>query len=555
MNMNKLFFFFFLIVFRPAFSQTTNTSYWIIFKDKKNTPYSINNPRAFLSERSIARRERQHIPTTVKDLPVDPFYLTQLIKSGASVKASSKWFNAALINLADEEKLNAISKFSFIKSIRKIESAKNINSKSKFEEEIISPVEAQRGLSEFKNVSSLNYGPSYNQAHMIGADCMHDKGYQGEGMVIAQFDSGFLDVNTIDVFDSLRMNDQILGCRDFVTGDTMVFEDHYHGMDVLSCMGGNLPGKLIGTAPKASYWLLRTEDANSETLQEEINWTVAAEFADSVGADIINSSLGYTTFDGGIGNHTYADMDGNTTIITKAADWAASTGIFVCNSAGNSGNNSWFRIVAPADADSVLTVGAVDPNGAVAYFSSRGPSYDGRVKPNIATQGYPVTLAAIGGGIGSGNGTSFSSPIAAGAVACLWQANPAKNNMEILHAIEQSSNRFSTADSLSGYGIPDFCLANRILSGILIREEESFSIYPNPFNSSFQVAFYSPVKQTVLIELFDISGKQIYSQLKTFDVYSDNRFILSGADNIAVGVYLLTLKTDLKIYHEKIVKQ
>lgn len=545
----------FLIMFQSAFSQNFSDTYWIVFKDKKNTPFSINNPEVFLSERSIARRERQHISITERDLPVDPAYISSIIQYDAVVKNQSKWFNAISVTLSDESKVELIKNLAFVKSIKKIESKSVLKAKSKFEAETFIAPSGQKNWSEITSTSSYNYGLSYSQAHMIDVDCMHEKGFTGMGMVVAVLDAGFFNVNILAAFDSIRNNNQILGCRDFVTGDTLVFEDHSHGMNVLSCMGGNLPGKIIGTGPKAKFWLLRTEDAATETLQEEINWAAGAEFADSVGADIINSSLGYSTFDNPADNHTYADMDGNTTIISKAADIAASVGIFVCSSAGNSGGAPWYKITAPADADSILTVGAVDSLGNIAGFSSRGLTYDGRIKPNTVAQGVRATIAANWGDVIYANGTSFSSPITAGAVACLWQANPTKTNMEILQAIQQSASQAASPDSIKGYGIPDFCMANRILSGLPIYEEEFFSVYPNPFNSNFQLSFYSPKKQTVLIELYDISGKRIYSQSKEFDIYSDNLFILSGADNLAVGVYMLRVKTEDKTYHEKIVKQ
>jgi serine protease AprX len=552
---NKILSLLLLIAFQPVFSQTSKITYWITFKDKKNTPYSLSRPEMFLSERAIARREKQHITLKERDLPLDPAYVKEIAKFGAVIKSRSKWFNAISIILNDENKIAEIKKLPFVKDIQRIETKTELKGSSKFDLETYTVPEIQKQSSEVQNAESFNYGGSYAQAHQIGADCMHDKGYMGQGMVIAQLDAGFFNVNILPAFDSLRANNQILGCRDFETGDTMVFEDHSHGMNVLSCMGGNLAGQIVGTAPKAKFWLLRTEVAATESLQEEINWAVAAEFADSVGADIINSSLGYSYFDNTADNHTYADMNGNTTIITKAADWAASTGIFVCSSAGNSGGSPWYKITAPADADSVLTVGAVDSVGVSPNFSSRGPTYDGRIKPNTVAQGVHAAIAADWGGVVYANGTSFSSPVTAGAVACLWQANPAKTNMELLNAIQQSASLSATPDSIKGYGIPDFCYANRILSGIPTFDEDSFSIYPNPFKNTIQINFFSSKEQNVLIELFDIKGDKIYSRSIKFDIYSRENFTLSVGDNYAAGMYLLTIKTNDKVYHEKIIKQ
>jgi subtilisin family serine protease len=382
-------------------------------------------------------------------------------------------------------------------------------------------------------------------------------GFTGEGMVIAVLDAGFYNANILPAFDSIRLNGQILGCRDIVTGDTMVYEDFPHGMNVLSTMAGNLPGKIVGTAPKASYWLLRTEDAASESIQEEINWLVGAEFADSVGADIINCSLGYTTFDNASTNHTYADMDGNTTIVTKAADWAASTGMFVVVSAGNLGSQTWQKISAPADADSVLTVGAVDPFGTIAGFSSRGPTSDGRIKPNIVAQGSSSITAANAGDITTNNGTSFSGPIAAGAVACLWQANPARTNMEIMNAIHRSSSQFGAPDTVKGYGIPNFCWADYILAGINENSsrEEEINVYPNPFVSGIRIDFFSDKKQKIDIELYDISGRIIISHTDALAANMMNSLEINVDQDLSKGMYLVRIKAGEKVYNKKLVKE
>jgi serine protease AprX len=534
-------------------SAQTTTNYWIVFKDKAGNPYSLSKPGAYLSDRAIARRERQHIAMNERDLPVNPSYVAAVESLGATVKNRSKWYNAVTVSLPDASNQAAIAALPYVKSVTKITVKPSPNSAKKFELETAAVAEP----APTQKTAAYNYGPSYNQAHMIGVDCMHDWGYSGQGMVIAQLDAGYQDANILPVFDSLRANNQILGCRDFVTGDTMVYEDYPHGMNVLSCMGGNLPGSIVGTAPKASYWLLRTEDAGTESIQEEINWLVGAEFADSVGADIINSSLGYSVFDDSTTDHTYADMDGNTTIITRAADWAAATGIFVVSSAGNSGGPPWFKITAPADADSILTVGAVDAMRNVTNFSSRGPTSDGRIKPNTVAQGGAAVTAANSGGITMNNGTSFSAPITAGAVACLWQANPARTNMEILQAIQQSSSQYNSPDTLVGYGVPNFCWANFILAGINEQQaaDEELSVYPNPFSSAFGISFYSLKKQTVTLELFDVSGRKISSQEVTAELNTGNRFSISGTDVLSAGIYILQVSTKDKVLVKKLVKE
>lgn len=541
-----------------SFAQT-KTNYFVIFKDKKNSPFEISNPSAFLSEKAVARRTKQHIEIKESDLPVNANYIRAVENFGCKIISQSKWYNAISITNLDANKISEIKKLSFVKEIQTIIIPTSSSVPSKFMIENTSlnkPIEKKKSVKVF----GLNYGLSFNQANQINIDCMHAMGYQGQGMTIAMLDAGFYKVDSLPAFDSVRMSGRILGCRDFASGifgDTTVYEDYPHGMNTLSCIVGNLPGRIIGTAPQAKVWLLRTEDAATETMQEEINWLVGAEFADSVGADVINSSLGYNLFDGGIGNHTYADMDGNTTIITKAADWAASVGIFVCSSAGNSAGPPWYKITAPADADSILTVGAVDSTGAVAGFSSRGYTFDGRIKPNVAARGVQAIVAFQLGDVISASGTSFSSPITAGAVACLWQANPSKTNMEVLLAIEQSANQFSNPDSLTGYGIPDFCLASNLLVGIFEKGNcvESINVYPNPFSSSFDIQYYSFKNQTLTIELNDLEGRKVYSASKELTAGITNFIKGVNLEKSAAGLYILKLQTSEKLCYKKIVKK
>lgn len=549
----------FLLFFQFSFAQSSKT-YLLIFKDKKNSPFSVSQPEKYLSERSIARRQKQNIAVNASDLPVNPSYVADVKAIGVNIKDQLKWLNAITIIDADEAKLDAIRKLSFVKEI--ILTADISTSKvpdAKFDTE--KNTEETTFINGFKSPAGLDYGPSFFQSNQIGIDCIHNLGFMGQGMVIAVLDAGFFSVDILPAFDSLRINNQLLGCRDIVTGDTMVFEDFPHGMNVLSCMVGNLPGQLIGTAPKAKYWLLRTEDAFTETLQEEVNWLAGAEFADSVGADIINSSLGYNKFDGGIGDHYYSDMDGNTTIVTKAADWAASKGIFVTTSAGNAGGPPWFKITAPADADSSLTVGAVDSAGNIAGFSSRGLTFDGRIKPNTCARGVQAVIAANSGGITNASGTSFSSPITAGAVACLWQSTPGATNMQLLQAIHESASQYFLPDSIKGFGIPDFCVADSILTftiginSIPSKKETALTVYPNPFQSGFMISYYSDKKGTIRLELFDVSGKQILVMDHIVTAHADNKITFSDLSSLSKGIYTLRLISSDKTYISKIVKQ
>lgn len=537
--------------------QTTSAEYWIVFKDKNESPFSLKNPLAYLSQKAIDRRNKQNIPVSSSDLPVNPNYIHEISAMGAVIINQSKWFNAISISVSDTNKINSIKLLTYVNSVKKIEKSGSKRKYSKYELEENTALVFNEKSGSPKLNHLLDYGISYSQANQIGADCLHDLGYQGQGITIAVLDAGFFDVDSLPAFDSLRLNNQLLGTRDFVTGDTMVYEDFPHGMNVLSCMVGNLPGKLVGTAPKAKYWLLRTEDAFTETLAEEINWLVGAEFADSVGADIINSSLGYNYFDNPADNHSYSDMDGNTTIITKAADWAASKGILVVSSAGNSGGAPWYKIVAPADADSVLTVGAVDSAGFIASLSSRGPTFDGRIKPNTVARGLQAVIAANTGDITMQSGTSFSSPITAGAVACLWQANPTATNMEIIYAIQQSADQSSSPDSIRGYGIPNFCIAHNLLTGIEnpVVDIDKFNVYPNPFKDNLNITFYSSKSQTINIELYDISGRLIFKKQEKMSAGASKIVNISEIKLVSNGTYLVRLSTPDESYLKKIIKK
>lgn len=539
-------------------AQTTSVKYWIQFKDKNGSPFSVKNPSAYLSQKAIERRNKQNIPISLHDLPVNPAYVLEIKAMDMRIINQSKWFNAITISTSDTSKINSIRILEFVKNVRKIEDPKEKKMlPSKFELESNTEVISNEKSYRLQTNDVFNYGPSFYQANQIGVDCLHNLGYQGQGMTIAVLDAGFLDANILSAFDSLRLNNQILGCRDFVIGDTLVYEDYPHGMNVLSCMGANLPGQVIGTAPKANYWLLRTEDAATETISEEIYWLIGAEFADSVGADVINSSLGYNNFDDPADDISYSDLDGNTTIITKAADWAASKGIMVVSAAGNSGGPPWYKITAPADADSILTVGAVDSAGYIAGFSSRGPTFDGRIKPNIVARGLQAVMAVNGGGTANGSGTSFASPISAGAVACLWQANPAATNMELLYAIQQSASQFPNPDSIKGYGIPNFCLASTLLTGIknLDLNNDELNVHPNPFTDNFDLTFYSDKNQTISIELYDIAGREIFKHQKKVAADSNNTFNLTEAKTVSNGLYLLRLISSDKSYFKKIIKK
>lgn len=543
-------------------AQVAPNKYVAYFKDKDNNPYSLADPSQFLSSKSLQRRANQSIGLEFSDLPVTPTYIDGVKAVGVQVINTSKWLNSVTFYTETDSLATLVSQLPYVKTMAKLpnpktESSTSVNTMQCNDGNLL-PFEgfgsqyAPKNTLKSSQQTHYNYGGGYNQVHMLNGDALHNLGYNGKGMVIAVLDAGFWHVDQLDAFDSLWDKNQILGTRDFVEPGSNVFRDdiHMHGMMVLSTMGANKPNDLVGTAPGASYWLIRTEDGPSENIIEEYNWVSGAEFADSVGADIINSSLGYTEYDNPAKSHVYADMDGNTAPATIGADLAARKGILVVNSAGNSAQNTWHYIGAPADGDSVFTIGAVDAFGAYASFSSTGPTADGRIKPNVASQGQGSAITGPDGNTTYGNGTSFSSPIMAGMVACLWQAHPTLKNMEIIQSIEKAGNQFNTPDSLLGYGIPDIMAAHGYLSSINPIPNAAISIYPNPFQSYLRVIHSFEPSATIGVAISNLQGGVVYTE----EVEWKPVLHLSNFQQLAQGVYVLSLTSGEKHTTQKIIK-
>lgn len=527
--------------------------HWIQFTDKSNTPYSLDQPLEFLSQRALDRRERQHIPLSENDLPVDPVYIQTVLDQGAIYLTHSKWFNSVSVAVTSQAALSAIQNLPFVLNTEPV--GKKDGSPSiinKFESAL-----AEKSLAK-ADFDENDYGSGFNQIDMLSGISLHNQGFRGEGMLIAVLDAGFPNVDVFPAFDSLRANNGIVGGWDFVARDNSIYGDNSHGVSVLSTMAANLPGEFIGTAPKANYLLLRTEDGAVESPLELDYWIAAAEFADSAGADIINSSLGYTTFDNSDFDFSYSDMDGQTTRGTRGADIAASKGILVVNSAGNSGDKPWKYIGAPADGDSVLTIGAVASNGYIANFSSEGPSASGSIKPNVCAQGQQATIISGSGQIVTGNGTSFSGPIMAGMVACLWQIHKdSLTNMDIFHAIEASAHKFQSPDGYYGYGIPNFAKANLILSGINPTDpdkSELFHVSPNPFTDQVSGIFYASAQQDVVIRLVNSLGQEVRRIERTAQGQSAVKFNFSDLRALTQGMYTLHIESSSGKYYQKMVK-
>jgi len=534
----------FLLGLASLAQTSTNNYYWITFKDKLGTPYQLNKPEEFLSKRALDRRIRQAIPLDQTDLPVSPVYTDTLVGHGLKLIHTSKWLNGATVATADTALIRQIAKLPFVTSVQLTKPA--LASKStilKFrEEELIS------------SFVPANYGTALTQLTQLNGQYLHNLGFRGKGVHIAILDAGFYQANIITAFDSLRNSGRILGTRDFVDAASDIYLQHTHGTSVLSCMAGNQPSVLLGTAPDASYYLFRTEDAPTEYPIEEDNWVAAAELADSVGVDLINSSLGYSLFDAPSMNHTYADMNGNKTRVTQGANMAFQKGILVFTSAGNEGSNPWRHIIAPSDGEDVIGVAAVDKYGNRASFSSVGPAWGGAIKPNVAAMGSSTFLITSAGVPGYSSGTSFSSPVLAGMGACLLQANPYSPVKLVKKAIEQSASQYTKPDSLLGYGIPDFEKADKYLklyTALPVLKKVSWTVSPNPFRDNITIRNLEPVSGGYcFIAIYSLTGACLW---KSKTAVSET-IILKDISKLPAGLMVLAIRYGAKEEHFKIIK-
>ena len=524
--MRQVFFYLLLIIFQPGFSQIEDA--WVFFTDKPQANNYLANPLSMLSQRALDRRTRLGISLDQKDVPVDENYINQISQTpGISYKAKSKWLNAVHVTGWQTDIENLIN----LSFVNKIEFAnKNISM-------VTRPHSFKEQISQINTRhSNFDYGLGAGQINMLHGEVIHQQNYTGDGILIGILDAGFTEVDTASLFQHLYQNNKVVDVYNFVSNDTDVYQYSMHGSGVLSCIAAKSPGELVGTAPDVSVALYVSEDVSQEMPIEETYWAEAAERADSLGVDVINTSLGYQTYDRPEYSYTMADLDGQTSFISRIAEIAVSRGINVIVSAGNSGDTSWPKIGMPADAPGVITVGAVNSSRNKTGFSSIGPTADGRIKPEVMAEGQDAAVY-WDGQIQLMSGTSFSAPIIAGMVACMVQAFPQKTPAQIKQDLIGISDRYNNPDNDYGYGIPDFSLYN--LGTVNTFDQHQNLIYPNPAS---EYLFIKPYKN-IDYQIYTTDGKKVLS-----GKIQQNKIYINDLSN---GIYYI--KTGHKIHKLEII--
>lgn len=538
----KLLFLILLVSLGVGAQEIAEGVYWVYFTHKDGNGYQIDQPAQFLSQRSINRRAMQGLAVDQVDLPVNSLYLQEIEGMGVEIKHVSRWLNGiAMINM-DETMFQQVLLKAYTDTVPWKPETDQLYSPQKSGE--------PRFLPPLESAPAFDYGVAREQMELVSTDGLHELGYTGRGVWIGVLDAGFNNVDSLPSFIPLIAEERILDARNYVNESSIYRQSSTHGMAVLSIMAGQWDGFLVGTAPHASYLLCMTENSDQETRLEEIAWIEAAEYADSLGVDVINTSLGYSNFDGEAFDYTYRDMDGKSSYIARAASLTASRGMILCNSAGNEGNDDWFYITAPADATDILAVGAVDSSNLITNFSSRGPSFDARIKPDITAMGRATGLQYSNGDAGRGSGTSFASPVMAGSVASLWQAFPGLPAEELIHLIRQSGHRSMNPDALYGFGTPNMLHAyhtiTRVPSGFVPGHME---IWPNPARKRIMIRIPEQEPGSDLVRIYDLNGRVA----GTLQVELPGEVQLP--ENLMPGIYIIEIRTTSYIYRSRLIKQ
>jgi subtilisin family serine protease len=478
---------------------------WIYFSDKENVEASINNPISILTQEALDRKALHSVVIDARDVPVTEAYIQEVKNSpGITYWAKSKWMNCVYVQ-GTVNNLEALLDLPYVVGIEYADKDLNFPNPQPVSDKF-------KVLADPQSRVEYNYGAAANQIEMISGDYLHQQEFTGEGMIIAVMDSGFPNFTSNPGFAHIVDNGRLLGTFDFYSRTTDVTGTGSHGIQTTSDIGGYLDDQFAGTAPDASFYLFRTEYGPSENPREEAWWVEALERADSLGVDVVNTSLGYQAYDNANYDHSYEDLDGVTTFAARGANLAYEKGMVLVTSAGNQGN-SFGTVATPADAIGLLAVGAVNNLGNYVSFSSRGPTVDGRIKPDVMAKGQSAAVISSSGVVDFSNGTSFSSPIMAGAVSCLWQAFPETTNAELMQVVRESAHLFNNPTDQMGYGIPNFELAFNTLTLLaqndhLLKRQAALS--PNPVNESFSVLLPSEVDYAQL-EVYNVLGQFIES--------------------------------------------
>ena len=529
---------FFIFLSLSCFSQANR--YMVFFKDKAGSSYSISQPLRFLSQKAIDRRIRQGLSVTAMDFPVNKDYVDGVMNTGASVFFTTRWMNGVLVQ-CDPSLIPAIESLTFVDHVEFVApEPKLLNN-------------GRKNLSLRKKNGTVGV-ETQTQLQMIGIPEMHQDGYLGEGVTIAVFDGGFMGVNLTAPFQHIVSTGKINPVSyDFVSNTDNVFQYDDHGTQVFSVISAYIPDSYTGGAYKANYQLYVTEDVSSEYRIEEYNWLFAAERADSAGADIINSSLGYYDFDISGMNYTTAQMDGKTTVVTRAAQWVADRGVLVVCSAGNEGNvSSWRIITAPADAVDVIAVANVNAQGTQSSSSSIGPSADGRIKPDLAALGSSVRTIRASGAISSASGTSLSAPLITSLAAGVWQRFPELTNKELIEVLKKTASRGSNPDILVGYGIPHYTGVINYIEHM--QQSNMFEVYPNPILDTVTVRPMDPdTISTCRIELISSQGQIMADNVVDFS-WQNNKYD-TNLSGLPSGLYYFRIWMGKQRFVFKVVKQ
>ncbi|MBS1488655.1 MAG: S8 family peptidase [Bacteroidetes bacterium] len=496
--------------------------YFVQFKDKAGTVYSVNNPSQFLSQKSIERRARENFVVTSEDFPVNSSYVAQVKATGASVFYSSRWFNGVLIQ-ANASVVPAVAGLPCVSSVQLVApGAKLVGGRTQTKQ-------------KFERALSGTSAPNFPQLQMIGVDQMQQQGYHGEGMDVAVFDGGFIGVNTLSAFQTIYTESRLKETFNFVKNTADVYSDDTHGEEVLSVMAG-VSGSYLGGAYKANFYLYETEDVTTEYKVEEYNWLLAAERADSIGVSVISSSLGYSTFDDPSMNYSLSDLNGKTSVISRAARAAALRGMVVVNAAGNFYDASWPKILFPADAEGILACASVDGNSIWSTFSLVGPTADGRIKPDVAAMGSGTAVISSSGSLAGQYGTSFSTPLVASLAVGLRQALPNASAGEIYSRVINSASLSENPNYQLGYGIPNFSKALTLTSF-----QEAFQLYPNPISKEVKIVFKNPDGVNFSFDLYDSGGQKVL-ELKDVVTWQNNPYPID-VSAVAAGVYYARVST------------